>query len=190
MLYLDIRARPASGFPTSSAAARTWRRSLPAPDQRAGLREYPGVLTIAEESTAWPMVSRPPYLGGLGFSLKWDMGWMHDTLEYSARPGVPQVSPQPADLPHAVRVHRELRPALVARRGGPRQGVAARQMPGDDWQEFANLRLLLGYMYAQPGQEAAVHGQASSAPLTRVGPRAPPWAWELADEPMRAAFGH
>ena len=88
-------------------------------------RNYPDVQTIAEESTAWPMVSRPTYLGGLGFGLKWDMGWMHDTLDYFSREPIHrQYHHNEAPLPHALRLHGEFRAAAVARRGGPRQGIA------------------------------------------------------------------
>ena len=85
------RARRASGSPTSTAAARTSRRSTSCAGFNDEISQrFPDVQTIAEESTAWPMVSRPTYVGGLGFGLKWDMGWMHDTLKYfAARPDPP-----------------------------------------------------------------------------------------------------
>ncbi len=95
------RARKASGFPTSTAAARTWRRSTFLRQLNETVyREHPDVQTIAEESTAWPGVSRPVHLGGLGFGFKWDMGWMHDTLQYMRKDSdPPQVPPQRADVP-------------------------------------------------------------------------------------------
>ncbi len=121
--------------------------------------QYPGIQTFAEESTAWPMVSRPIYVGGLGFGLKWDMGWMHDTLEYFSRDPIHRkyhhnkltfrmlygftenfVLP----LSHDEVVHGK--------------GSLIGKMPGDEWQRFANLRLLFGYMYAQPGKKLLFMG--------------------------------
>ena len=88
----------------------------------------PGTITVAEESTSWPAVSRPIYVGGLGFTYKWNMGWMHDMLEYiRAGSGAPALAPRPDHVLDALRLHRELRPAVLARRGRARQGVDARQ---------------------------------------------------------------
>ncbi|HXF57547.1 MAG TPA: 1,4-alpha-glucan branching protein GlgB [Actinomycetota bacterium] len=122
-------------------------------------REHPDVQTIAEESTAWPMVSRPTYVGGLGFGLKWDMGWMHDTLEY--------VSLDP--------IYRKYHHHRLTFRGlylfsenyvlplshdevVHGKGSLLGRVPGDDWQRFATLRTLLGYQYAQPGKKLLFMG--------------------------------
>jgi 1,4-alpha-glucan branching enzyme len=120
---------------------------------------FPDVQTYAEESTAWPMVSRPTYLGGLGFGLKWDMGWMHDTLEYLKR-----------DPIHRRFHHNELTfRAIYASNENfllplshdevvHGKGSLVGRMPGDRWQELANLRLLFAYQFAQPGKKLVFMG--------------------------------
>jgi 1,4-alpha-glucan branching enzyme len=122
-------------------------------------QEHPGVLTIAEESTAWPGVSRPTYLGGLGFSLKWNMGWMHDTLLYFSK-----------DPIHRKFHHNNLTFSLLYAFTenfvlvlshdevvhGKRSLLS--KMPGDDWQMLANLRSLFAFMYSHPGKKLLFMG--------------------------------
>jgi 1,4-alpha-glucan branching enzyme len=148
---------------------------------------FPGVVTIAEESTAFPGITRPTYLGGIGFGFKWDMGWMHDTLAYFAEDPV----------------HRRFHHDRLTFRGlyaGTEhfvmplshdevvhgKGSLLRKMPGDEWQRFANLRALLVDMWAQPGKKLVFMG-------TEVAPwdewshdRALPW--DLLDEPMHGGI--
>jgi 1,4-alpha-glucan branching enzyme len=121
--------------------------------------EFPGVMTIAEESTAWPLVTRPPYLGGLGFSFKWNMGWMHDTLNYSARDPVYRKHHQ-NDLTFAMLYHHHENFILPLSHDEVVHGKGSLlgRMPGDDWQRFGNLRLLFGYQWFFPGKKLVFMG--------------------------------
>jgi 1,4-alpha-glucan branching enzyme len=121
--------------------------------------EFPDVQTFAEESTAWPMVSRPTYLGGLGFGLKWDMGWMHDTLDYLSHDPVHRTFHHNELTFRALYMHSEnytlpLSHDEVVHGKGSLYG----KMPGDDWQKRANLRLLYGHQWTQPGKKLLFMG--------------------------------
>ena len=169
MLYLDYSRQDGDWLPNEfggreNLQAISFLKEL---NEQAHL-QYPGILTIAEESTAWPGVSRPTYLGGLGFSLKWNMGWMNDTLRLHApRPDPPQVSPRRADLQPDLRLPRELRPAAVARRGGPRQGLAAGPGARRPVAEVRQPAAVVQLHVDASGQEAALHG-VRLRPVERV----------------------
>jgi 1,4-alpha-glucan branching enzyme len=160
MLYLDYARREGEWIPNRYGG----RENLEAIDflkrfNGAVYENYPDVQTIAEESTSWPMVSRPVYAGGLGFGLKWDMGWMHDTLKYfSNDPIHRKYHHNNVTFRMLYAFHENFVLPLSHDEVVYGKGSLLGKMPGDDWQRFANLRLLLGYMYAQPGKKLLFMG--------------------------------
>ncbi len=154
MLYLDYSRKAGQWVPNQHGGRENLEAIRFLQDFNAMVHgEFPGVVTIAEESTAWGGVSRPVYTGGIGFSMKWDMGWMNDTLRYLRNEPIHRKFHQHElsfrmvyaftenfvlPLSHDEVVHGK--------------GSLINQMPGDDWQKFANLRLLYGYQYTTPGK--------------------------------------
>lgn len=160
MLYLDYSRKPGEWIPNEFGGRENLEAIQFLKDMNIVLhQEFPGILNIAEESTSWGGVSRPVYTGGLGFGMKWDMGWMNDTLRYLHREAVHRSYHQNElsfrmvyaftenfmlPLSHDEVVHGKR--ALIS------------QMPGDYWQQFGNLRLLYGYQYTMPGKKLLFMG--------------------------------
>src|ERR1700682_700266 len=160
MLYLDYSRNQGEWIPNKFGG----RENLEAIDflRRFNLEaynEHQDTQTIAEESTSWPMVSRPTYLGGLGFGMKWDMGWMHDTLHYmSEDPVHRKFHHQNLTFRMLYAFNENFMLPLSHDEVVHGKGSLMAKMPGDVWQKFANLRLLFGWMYAQPGKKLMFMG--------------------------------
>ncbi|MDQ6886117.1 MAG: 1,4-alpha-glucan branching protein GlgB [Gemmatimonadota bacterium] len=188
MLYLDYSRKPGEWLRNRHGG----RENLDAIDFLRTMNEtvhaeQPGCLTIAEESTSWPGVTHPVSSGGLGFSFKWNMGWMHDTLEYFAKDPVHRRHHQDRltfammyeyserfimPLSHDEVVH--LKKTLLLK------------MPGDRWQRFANLRLLLAYQYTRPGKKLLFMGSEIGA--EREWNHDLSLDWHLLEDPMHAGL--
>ena len=160
MLYLDYARKDGEWVPyqyggRENIDAIEFLRSL----NREVYRAFPDVQTIAEESTSWPMVSRPAHVGGLGFGMKWNMGWMHDTLAYFSKDSVFRKY-------HHNHITFSIWYAFFENFMLPLshdevvygKRALAEKMPGDGWQKLANLRLLLGYQYMHPGKKLLFMG--------------------------------
>jgi 1,4-alpha-glucan branching enzyme len=190
MLYLDYGRREGQWIPNRYGG----RENIDAIHFLRALNEhvyatFPDAIMIAEESTAWPQVSRPTYIGGLGFGLKWNMGWMHDVLDY--------MSQDPVFRNYH---HNEITFSLVYAFAENfvlpfshdevvyGKGSMLRKMPGDDWQKFATLRLLYGFMFGHPGKKLLFMGNEFGQ-----------WSewnhdasleWHLLQEPFHAGLKH
>jgi len=160
MLYLDYSRNDGEWIPNEEGGNQNWEAVRLLKTLNESLYgAYPGILTIAEESTAWPGVSRPTYSNGLGFGAKWDMGWMHDTLQYLSREPI-----------HRKYHHNEITfrgvyafsenyvLALSHDEVVHGKGSLLNKMPGDEWQKRANVRLLFSMMFAQPGKKMMFMG--------------------------------
>jgi len=160
MLYLDYSRKAGEWIPNQFGGRENLAAvSLLKTVNTDAYKAFPDIQTIAEESTAWPMVSKPTYIGGLGFGMKWDMGWMHDTLVYMSKDPI----------------HRRYHHGKLTFRGlyaftenfvlplshdevVHGKGSLIGKMPGDEWQRFANLRLLFGFMFTQAGKKLLFMG--------------------------------
>ena len=185
MLYLDYSRKAGEWIPNVHGG----RENLEAIAFIRRLNEvlherHPGALTIAEESTAWPAVSRPTYVGGLGFDLKWNMGWMNDTLRYmSLDPLYRHYHHGELTFSMLYAFHENFVLPLSHDEVVHGKRALLEKMPGDDWQKFANLRLLFGYQFAHPGKKLLFMG-------SELGPRNEFWEGGMVEWPLEASPLH
>jgi 1,4-alpha-glucan branching enzyme len=160
MLYLDYSRGPGEWVPNCFGG----RENLEAIEFLKRFNElcysqHPGCMTIAEESTSWPGVSRPTYVGGLGFGFKWNMGWMNDSLRYISREPIHRKFHQ-GDITFSMlyAFHEHFILVLSHDEVVHGKGSMMQKMPGDDWQKFANLRMFLAWMWSHPGKKLIFQG--------------------------------
>ncbi|PWD99317.1 1,4-alpha-glucan branching protein GlgB [Marinilabilia rubra] len=190
MLYLDYSRKDGEWIPNEHGGRENLHAIKFLRDFNESLySSFPDIQTIAEESTAWPMVTKPVYTGGLGFGMKWNMGWMHDTLGYMTHDPVYRSyhhNQMTFSIMYAFNENFKL--ALSHDEVVHGKKSLINKMPGDDWQKFANLRVLFSYMYGHPGKK-----------LHFMGMELGQWAewnyessldWHLLDSDMHRAFHH
>ncbi|MGL4554003.1 MAG: 1,4-alpha-glucan branching protein GlgB [Gemmataceae bacterium] len=160
MLYLDYSRKEGEWIPNQFGGRENLEAiSLLRRLNTEAYGHHPGIQTYAEESTAWPMVSRPVYVGGLGFGLKWDMGWMHDTLKFLSREPIHRhYHWGEITFRMIYAYHENYTLPLSHDEVVHGKGSLLSKMPGDAWQQFANLRLVLGYQWSQPGKKLLFMG--------------------------------
>ena len=160
MLYLDYSRDEGEWIPNEyGGRENTDAISLLRQLNEAAYGSFPDIQMIAEESTSWPMVSRPTFVGGLGFGFKWDMGWMHDTLRYFERDPIHRrYHHNEITFRSLYAFHESFVLPLSHDEVVHGKGSLLNKMPGDRWQKFANLRLLFAYMYSQPGKKLLFMG--------------------------------
>ncbi|MCZ2850174.1 1,4-alpha-glucan branching protein GlgB [Modestobacter sp. VKM Ac-2978] len=189
MLYLDYSRNDGEWTPNQYGGRENLDAVAFLQEMNATLyREVPGVISIAEESTAWPGVTRPTYLGGLGFGFKWNMGWMHDSLGYMANEPVYRSYHHGQLTFSMVYAYSENYTLPISHDEVVYgKGSLLRKMPGDRWQQLANLRAYLGYMWAHPGKQLLFMGSEFGQLSEWAESRSLDW-WHLDDPAHRGVL--